>query len=204
MGCAWRREARATARARGRPLRGACRGILFALHSRSREDADRRRARSARGGRFPALLRVRGPAPVHQAAAASGADRGAERAAFAWPRGDRLPFRRGISRSPSSPGLVVGAAGGGQCGDRQAGRANAADRRAGDRADARGGHSQGRGPARARLGPDRRRSADGASAAGRRRLHRLDRDGADDQPHAGRARTGRSSRSSPKPAVRMR
>ena len=58
----------------------------------------------------------------------------------------------------------------------------------GGRADARGRHSQGRGPARARFGQGGRRSADRASAARRRRLHRLDRDGAHDQPHAGRAR----------------
>ena len=43
-----------------------------------------------------------------------------------------------------------GAAGRGQCRDRQAGRANAADRRARGRADAPGGHPQGRRPARAR------------------------------------------------------
>ena len=47
-------------------------------------------------------------------------------------------------------GLVAARAGRGQCRDRQAGRADAADRRAGGRADAPGGHSQGRGPARAR------------------------------------------------------
>ena len=85
-------------------------------------------------------------------------------------------------------GLVVGAAGRGQCRHRQAGRANAADRRAGDRADARGGHPQGHRPARARRGQGRRRNADRASAARGRRLHRLDRDRAHDQPHPGRAR----------------
>ena len=58
----------------------------------------------------------------------------------------------------------------------------------GGRADASGGHSQGRGPARARLGQGRRRNADRASAAFGRRVHRLDRNGAHDQPHAGRAR----------------
>ena len=82
----------------------------------------------------------------------------------------------------------VGAAGRGQCRHRQAGRANAADRRARGRADAPGGHSQGRRPARARPGQGRRRNADRASAACRRRFHRLDRDRAHDQPHAGRAR----------------
>ena len=149
LGRARRRSARAAARPRRRPLRGASRGILLAVHSRGREDLDRRGARSARGGRFPALLRVRSAAPVHQAAAAAGPDRRAERAAPARPRGVRqhfaVEFPAGDLHRPD-----FGAAGRGQCRHRQAGRANAADRRARGRADAPGGHSQGRRPARAR------------------------------------------------------
>ena len=47
-------------------------------------------------------------------------------------------------------GLVAAPLAAGNAVDRQAGRADAADRRAGGRADARGGHPQGRRPARAR------------------------------------------------------
>ena len=61
------------------------------------------RARSARGGRFPALLRVRGAAPVHQAAAAARA-RPASRTSCACTAAACSPAsRRGISRWRSSP-----------------------------------------------------------------------------------------------------
>ena len=56
------------------------------------------------------------------------------------------------------------------------------------RADAPGGHPQGHRPARARRGQGRGRNADRSPAAPRRRVHRLDRHRANDQPHAGRAR----------------
>ena len=59
----------------------------------------------------------------------------------------------------------VGAAGGWKFGHCQACRANPADRRAGGRADASGGHSQGRHPACAGLRQGRRRDPDRASAA---------------------------------------
>ena len=174
-------------RPRRRPLRGASRGVLLAVHPRSRQDFDRCRARSARGGRFPALLCVRGAAAVHAAAAAAGPDRRAERVAPAWPRRVRqhlaVEFPAGDLHRAG-----LGAAGCGQCRNRQARRADAAHRRARGRADAPGGHSQGRRPARARVGQGRRRNADRASAARRRRLHRLDRHRAHDQPHARGAR----------------
>ncbi len=49
-------------RAGRRPLRGECRRTLRAVRSRSRQDAGRCGRRSARGRRFPALLRRRGRA----------------------------------------------------------------------------------------------------------------------------------------------
>ena len=81
-----------------------------------------------------------------------------------------------------------GAAGRRQCRHRQAGRADAADRRARGRADAPGGHPEGRRPAGARRRQGRRRTLTAHPLHRRRRLHRLDRDRAHDQPHAGRAR----------------
>ena len=58
-------EARARpARPRRRPVRAASRRALLAVHPRGRQDLARRRARGARGGRFPALLRQRGAPPV--------------------------------------------------------------------------------------------------------------------------------------------
>ena len=78
-----------------------------------------------------------------------GPDRRAERAAPARPRRVRLhspvEFPAGDLHRPVAAALAAGNAV-----DRQARRADAADRRARGRADAPGGHSQGRGPARAR------------------------------------------------------
>ena len=62
------------------------------------------RCRSARGGRFPALLRGRRRAAVRRAAAAAGPDRRAQHAAPPRPRRVRLHHARGISRWRSSPG----------------------------------------------------------------------------------------------------
>ena len=180
------------------------RGVLLALHSRSREDPDRRGARSARGGRFPALLRVRSAAPVHQAAAASGPDRGAERAAPARPRRDREHFavefpardlhrpdrRRRWPRAmpsiakPAGQTPLIGAL------------AVELMHQAGIPKDV------------VQLAPGSGRVVGGTLTAhpllGGRRLHRLDRDRAHDQPHAGRARRADHPVRSPKPAARMR
>ena len=90
-----------------------------------------------------------------------------------------LAIFTGLTSAPLAAGNAV---------DRQAGRANVADRRARGRAYAPGGNPQGRCPARARPGQGRRRNADRTSAARGRRFHRLDRNCAHDQPHVGRAR----------------
>ena len=164
------------------------RGVLLAVHARGRQDLGRRGARSARGGRFPALLRVRSAAPVHQAAAASRARPASRTSCACTAAGCSPAFRRGISRWRSSPAWSSAPLAAGNAVIAKPAGQTPLIGALGDRADAPGGHSQGHRPARARLRQGRRRNADRASAARGRRLHRLDRDRAHDQPHAGRAR----------------
>ena len=99
----------------------------------------------------------------------------------------RLPVHQPVelpARHLHRPGLRR--AGGRQCGDRQAGGADAADRLSRGATAARGRGPAGGAAAAARRRADRRRRAAGRSEHRRRRLHRLHRDGAADQPHPGR------------------
>ena len=121
VGRAGRRSPRRAARPRRRPVRRASRRALFAVHPRSRQNAPRRGARSARGGRFPALLRQRGAPPVHAADRrfparpasstsfafmAAACSRASARGISRWrSSSDRSPPRwpRAMPRSPSRP-----------------------------------------------------------------------------------------------------
>ena len=103
MGHGRRGRAGGAARPRRRPVRGAFGRLLLAVHPRGREDAGRRGARSARGGRFPALLRVRGAAPVQRADARCPGRPASGTSCASTAAGCSPPFRRGISRWRSSP-----------------------------------------------------------------------------------------------------
>ena len=71
-------------------LEAAPRRIHRAVRARSRQDAARRHRRSARGGRFPALLRRHGAPPVRSSGTASRPDRREQPAVLARPRRVRL------------------------------------------------------------------------------------------------------------------
>ena len=153
------RRARGDAAARRRSLRGERRRILRAGHPRGRQDAGRRHRRGARGRRLPALLRGRGR---RRRSRHPGARRHRLHLAVEFSAGDLYRPDRGGARHR-------------QYGARQAGRADAADRRARRGAAAPGRHSAGCAAAAARRRPVGRRAADRRSAHRRRLLHRLDR-----------------------------
>ena len=170
-----------------RPVRAAPRRIDGADHPRRRPDHSGGAVGSARGRRFPALLRGPRPRRFRHAGTAARPDRRAQPAGAARPRRLRLhlavEFPAGDLHRPDRR-----CARRRQRGHRQAGRADAARRRGGG-APAAGGRHPGRcaAPA-ARAGRERRRGPGRRPAGRRHRLHRLDRDGAGDQPRAGQAR----------------
>ena len=162
-------------------------------HPRGRPDDPGGAVRGARGGRFPALLRSARPRRFRRARTAARPDRRTQRAGAARPRRLRLhlavEFPAGDLHRPGRRGARRR-----QRGDRQARRADAAGRRGGGAPAARGGRP-GRcaAPAAGRR-RDGRRGAGRRSAHRRRRLHRLDRDGAGDQSGARARVPGRSCR----------
>ncbi len=187
LGCAAGRQPRQDPRACRRPARVAPRRVHRDGGARGRQDAAGRRLRGARGGRLPALLRGDGAQAVRPARAAAGPDRRVEPAVPARPRRVRLhqslelpagdlhgPGRRRAGRRQRRAG--------------QAGRADHADRLRGHAPAARGRRARGRAAVRAGQGFGDRQAAADATGSGRRMLHRVDRDGLDDQPHAGRTR----------------
>ena len=128
------------------------RDALFSLCVREAgKTRPRRHPRSARGGRFPALLRLRSTAAVRRAGSAPRPDGGDQPAPPPRPRGVRLHF---AVEFPARDFHRAGRrrAGRGQCRDRQARRADPADRRARARPDARGGDPPRHRPARPRRG----------------------------------------------------
>ena len=161
------------------------------MHSRRRQDPSGRGPRGSRSRRFPAFLRVGSAAPVCRTPDPAGTDGRAERATPARARRVRLHFAVELpARDLYRPDR--GRSGCRERGDRQAGRADAADRRAGNRTDAPRRHSARRRSACARGRPGRR-GTDGPSTARRRCVHRLDRNRAPDQPRP--CRPGRSNHS---------
>ena len=187
LGRAWRRSPRPAARPRGRPLRGACGRILLAC------------IREAGKTLIDAVLEVREAVDFLRFYAAEARRQFTRPLPLPGPTGEQNELRlhgRGVFASISPVEFPAGdlhrpgvrAAGRGQCRHRQAGRANAADRRAAVELM----HQAGIPKDIVQLAPGsaqgRRRNADRHPLLCGRRVHRLDRDRAHDQPHARRAR----------------
>ena len=170
-------ERAAHAAPRSRHPRSAQRLARRPHRARGRQVLRQRGRGSARGGRLPALLRARGGAHV-----------AARLPCPARPR--RLHLSLELSaRDLHRPGR--GRARGGQCGDRQARRGDAAHRSRSRARPARGWRSARRAAAHAGRGRSRRGAGRRSARAGRR-VHRLDagratdRKGARRPPHAAR------------------
>ena len=170
---------------KGRRSAGAARGAFHrAAATRGRQDAGRRAVGSPRSRRFLPLLRRGGARTVRRRQGDAGADRREQCARAARPRRLRRDLAVEFSAGDlSGPGH--GGADGRQCRGRKTRRTDAADRARGGAAVASGRRGYFRAASGAGRRPDRRR-AGGASRYRRRRLHRLDRGRAIDQPNAGR------------------
>ena len=196
-------ERAAMLEARGRSLREPHGGADGADRPGRRPHDPGRALRGARGGRLPALLRGARAGGFCRAHTPARPGRRAQRDRAARARRLRLhlavEFPAGDLHRPDRGGARRR-----QRGRRQARRADAADRRRRGAAAARGGDPRRCPPSAAGDRRGGRRAARRRPAHRRDRLYRLDRDGARISTSNWRAGPGRSCRSSPRPAGRMR